>query len=235
MSQARSEVVRFKLSSSSDLWDREYRTHKVIPSSTRMLPSKALVLFSELLCFREGLKVLDAGCGTGRNSIYLAEKGCEVHALDFSGEALRRLDVSATVAGVRDRIFSRHHALQNPFPFSNGSFDLVLDSYVFCHFTDENLKSFYLDELHRLVKPSGVLFSSVFSIDDEYYRELPDSPGRIVVDPRNGLTKQLYTEGEASQLFAARFDIQYFVKFQFMDIVLDRPYKRSLLVFILSK
>lgn len=235
MSQARSEVVRFKLSSSSDLWDREYSTHKVIPSSTRMLPSKALVLFSELLCFREGLKVLDAGCGTGRNSIYLAGKGCEVHALDFSDEALRRLDVSATEAGVRDRIFPLHHPLQNPFPFPDNSFDLVLDSYVFCHFTDDGLKSFYLDQLRRLVKSYGVVFSSVFSADDEYYDELPASWGRTVVDPRNGLTKQLYTEEEAKKLFAARFDIQYFIKFQFMDIVLDRPYKRSLLVFILRK
>ncbi len=57
---------------------------KVIPSSTRMLPSKALVLFSEILGFKNLHNVLDAGCGIGRNSIYLAQKGCEIHAVDFS-------------------------------------------------------------------------------------------------------------------------------------------------------
>ncbi len=163
------------------------------------------------------------------------EKGCEVHSLDFSGVALHKLDIAATEAGVRNRIFSYHHSLHSFFPFPGDSFDLALDSYVFCHFTDERLKAFYLGELHRVVRSGGVVFSSIFSVDDEYYDELRLSSGRTVVDPRNGLTKQLYTEEEAKRLFAAKFDIQYFVKFQFMDIVLDRPYKRSLLVFILSK
>jgi SAM-dependent methyltransferase len=235
MSQPKSKLTSVRLDSTSELWDREYDTCRVIPSSTRMLPSKALVLFSELLAFREGLRVLDAGCGTGRNSIYLANKGCEVHALDFSEVALHRLRVSATQSGVRDRIFLYHHALQNAFPFEPESFDLVLDSYVFCHFTDPGMKSFYLEELRRSVRTSGRIFSSVFSVDDEYYDEFPKLEGRIVVDPHNGLTKQLYTEEEARCMFSARFDIQYFVKFQFMDVVLDRSYKRSLLVFILSK
>jgi len=33
--------------------------------------------------FKPG-KVLDIGCGRGRNSIYLAEKGYEVEGIDFS-------------------------------------------------------------------------------------------------------------------------------------------------------
>jgi len=235
MSQPQAKRFAIRLDSTSDLWDLEYTTHKVIPSSTRMLPSKALVLFSELLGIQPGVKVLDAGCGTGRNSIYLANKGCEVHALDFSEVALNLLNVAAIQSGVRDKIFSYHHELQFPFPLSSNSFDLAVDSYVFCHFTDLNFKSFYLGELHRILKPSGILFSSVFSIDDEYYMEMPGAEDGIVIDPNNELTKQLYTEEEAKQLFSLNFNVLYFVKFQFTDVVLKRLYKRSLLVFVLQK
>jgi SAM-dependent methyltransferase len=235
MSQPQTKLSTIRLDSTSDAWDLEYTTHKVIPSSTRMLPSKALVLFSELLGIQEATRVLDAGCGTGRNSIYLATKGCEVHALDFSRVALERLNTAAIQAGTRDKIFSYEHELQSPFPFSSNSFDLALDSYVLCHFTDSILKSSYLAELHRTLKPSGILFSSLFSMDDEYYMEMPGAEDGIVIDQNNELTKQLYTEEEARNLFSVNFDVLYFVKFQFTDIVLQQPYKRSLLVFVLQK
>lgn len=37
-------------------------------------------------------KILDIACGDGRNSIYLAGLGYAVHAIDFSEEALKRLN-----------------------------------------------------------------------------------------------------------------------------------------------
>ncbi|MGB8649705.1 MAG: class I SAM-dependent methyltransferase [Mycobacteriales bacterium] len=36
-----------------------------------------------------GARVLELGCGPGRNAIWLAEQGCQVDALDLSAEALR--------------------------------------------------------------------------------------------------------------------------------------------------
>src|ERR1051326_4638567 len=87
----------------ADLWDREYDVLRVIPSSTRTLPSKPLLLFSELLNFQKMDRVLDAGCGIGRNTIYLAQKGCRIDAVDLSAAALRVLDHNAESLGVRER------------------------------------------------------------------------------------------------------------------------------------
>src|SRR5207245_1445473 len=65
----------------SDLWDEEYSLHRVIPSSTREAPSHVLLLYSELLGFRNMRTALDAGCGNARNSVYLARMGIDIQAV----------------------------------------------------------------------------------------------------------------------------------------------------------
>jgi ubiquinone/menaquinone biosynthesis C-methylase UbiE len=232
------QKMDLKLHSSSEVWDEEYSQNQVIPSSTRTLPSKVLVLFSELLRFDNKLKVLDAGCGIGRNSVYLAKKGCEVHAADFSFVALKRLEHLADESGVANRIITYQTAFEENFPFEHDVFDLVLDSYVFCHFVDENLKEYYLNELYRVTKPGGFVFSSVFSVNDEYYSEIVREDGEtstVVVDPRNRVTKQLYTEDKIKGFFSKMFAIRYFVEFQFHDLVLGKSYRRNIFALVLQK
>src|SRR6266496_1070607 len=49
-----------------------------------------IYLFDQLLRGRiaPGMKVLDAGCGSGRNLIYLLRAGCEVFAVDSDTHAV---------------------------------------------------------------------------------------------------------------------------------------------------
>lgn len=215
----------------ADLWDREYDALKVIPSSTRALPSKPLILFSELLGFDKVDKVLDAGCGIGRNTIYLAQKGCRVDAVDLSPAALRALDSAALRLGLRNSIRTHNCKLEAMFPFESEHFDLVLDSYVFCHFVDDAFRENYRRQLRRVTKPNGVVFSSTFSFEDEYYREILAKGGgkrNIVTDPNNGITKRLYTEQEIKEFFSVDFELTYFVNFEFSDVVLGESYRRSI-------
>lgn len=220
------------------LWDTEYGELKVIPSSSNQSPSRALLLFSELLDFTRFKKVLDAGCGIGRNSIYLAKKGCNVHAVDISTTALGVLKSAAAKEGVSGKITVHNIALRDIFPFAQDEFDLVLDSYVFCHFTDERFKKNYREELNRVTKPGGIVLSTLFSVEDEYYRgaiQKGFGSGNVVTDPNNSITKHLYTESEIKEFFSASFTILYFVKFEFEDIVLSQPYQRSILTLALRK
>jgi SAM-dependent methyltransferase len=54
--------------------------------------------------FDEGLltpgRVLELGCGSGRNAIYLASLGCSVDAVDFSSQAIEWAQQRAKPAGV---------------------------------------------------------------------------------------------------------------------------------------
>jgi SAM-dependent methyltransferase len=196
-----------------------------------------LTLFSEILDFKSLGTVLDAGCGNGRNSIYLAKKGCLVHSIDYSEAALKLTRDATAKENLEDKI-TVHKGNILSFPFESSSFDFVIDSYVFCHFLEEEKKQSYRAELKRVTKPGGFVFSSVFSFEDEFYKGIFESnggKGNIVTDPNNGVTKYLYTEASIKAFFSSEFDISYFVKFEFNDVVLDSPYKRSVLALVLRK
>ena len=75
-------------------------------------------------------RVLELGCGNGRNATYLAGLGCSVDAVDFSVQAIqwareRANRASAPVAFQRCSIFDAQ--------FTDGSYDLVYDSGCFHH------------------------------------------------------------------------------------------------------
>ena len=52
-------------------------------------------LEEDIFYFKPKGKILDIACGDGRNSIYLARLGFEVTAIDFSDEAINRLNYFA--------------------------------------------------------------------------------------------------------------------------------------------
>jgi SAM-dependent methyltransferase len=220
------------------MWDCEYGEVQLIPSSTRPLPSKALVQYEGLLDFSGLSPVLDAGCGNGRNSIYLASKGCTVDAVDLSPVALALVRQRALAAEVSHKIRIHQQVLKAPWPFSDATFRLVLDSYVFCHILEQKKQIEYRNELHRVLQPSGLLYSSVFCTDDAYYQELADNGSLarpVVQDPHNGVRKYLYTEEGFKEFFSECFRIIYFSKFQFDDVVAGRTFRRSILSLILEK
>src|SRR5262249_55271741 len=104
-----------------ELWEREDRHLHSIPSSTRTVPSKALLLFEPLMDLKRDLVVLDAGCGNGRNAVHLAAKGCKIIATDFSPAALAATSQLAVASGLLDRIEPARVNLSEPLPFVDGS------------------------------------------------------------------------------------------------------------------
>ena len=221
-----------------EAWEREFSLTHAIPSSKRTEPAKALVMFREILGLGPSVKVLDAGAGNGRNSVYLAKQGCHVTAVDSSESALGETRRRVEEAKLADDVLIVRHSLgTTPVPFSANSFDFVLDAYVFCHFLADEVRHGFWYDMGRITKPGGHLLSIVFSPEDEYYAQfLADSPdGMLVCDPANGIWKRLYSEGQIKSFFADQFEMKYFAKVEFSDLVLDRVYRRVLLTSVLKK
>nr|WP_202885020.1 class I SAM-dependent methyltransferase [Actinopolymorpha cephalotaxi] len=90
-------------------------------------------------------RVLDAACGTGRHSQYLAELGHEVVGVDSSPEMLARARAKIPAGDFRQ-------ADLDDVPFPDGSFDSVVCSLALTH--QPRLEP-ALEEFARVVRPGG--------------------------------------------------------------------------------
>ena len=96
-----------------------------------------------------GARILDAGCGSGRNMVELAALG-EVSGVEVAAESVER----ARARGVGEVVQGRLESL----PWDAGSFDLVVCLDVLEHIEDDAAA---LRELHRVAKPGARLVVSV--------------------------------------------------------------------------
>lgn len=88
-------------------------------------PNPTLVETASVL--RPG-RALDLGCGEGGDTLWLAEHGWHVTAVDISATVLRRVADRAARAGVTERVRTDRHDLGASFP--TGSYDLVTAHYL---------------------------------------------------------------------------------------------------------
>lgn len=152
-----------------------------------------IYLFDQLLKGRlaPGMRVLDAGCGTGRNLVYLLRSGYEVFGVDESPEAVgqtRRL--AAALAPHLPAENFRVETVER-MSFGDPGFDVVLSSAVLHFARDEEKWSSMIEEMWRVLRPGGIFFARLAStigmedlvelIEGRRYH-LPDGSERFLVD-----------------------------------------------------
>ncbi|HET7027381.1 MAG TPA: class I SAM-dependent methyltransferase [Candidatus Limnocylindrales bacterium] len=103
--------------------------------------------------------VLDAGCGTGENALFLAARGLAVTGIDWSALATERARAKATDRGLDVR-FEQADALS--LDALGASFDSVLDCGLFHTFEDPE-RARYVVSLASVVRRRGVLHVLCFS------------------------------------------------------------------------
>lgn len=124
-----------------------------------------IYLFDQLLkgTYQNCHLILDAGCGTGRNLVYLLQSGAQVFGVDQNPEAitqLRRLASSYPHINPEKNFLV---ALVEQLPFEPQTFDLVISSAVL-HFA-QNLDHFeaMLQSMWEVLKPGGYFFCRLAS------------------------------------------------------------------------
>ncbi len=124
-----------------------------------------IYLFDQLLkgTYAGCHKVLDVGCGGGRNVFYLLQNEFEVHGIDPNPEAIdavRGLAAQLAPQAPADR-FKVAYAEDLPYP--DASFDLVISSAVLHFAKGHDHFDAMLRSVWRVLKPGGFFFARLAS------------------------------------------------------------------------
>jgi cyclopropane fatty-acyl-phospholipid synthase-like methyltransferase len=107
---------------------------------------------------REGMEVLDAGCGSGFFSAYFLEKGCRVWALDHSETSL---EIARKSTQGRCQAYLKEDLFRDDWEVSfRGKFDLIFSDGLFEHFTPEDQRRL-IDRFRMLKKEDGLIATFV--------------------------------------------------------------------------
>lgn len=99
-----------------------------------------------------GMNVLDAGCGVGGSSRYLADsRGCRVDAIDLTPQFVEAAEQLNRLCGLENRIFVRQGSVTD-LPYQDRAFDLVWCQNVSMNVED---KPRMFAEAHRVLVPGG--------------------------------------------------------------------------------
>ncbi len=151
-----------------------------------------IYLFDQLLRgrFDRRRRVLDAGCGGGRNLPYFLRRGFDVRAVDAEEAAIRSVRQLAAALNPALPLEQIHCGDIDSLPWENGSVDAVICSAVLHFAADQRQFAAMLEEMWRVLAPGGLFFARLAtSIGLECYLSaptgrvrLPDGSERFVVD-----------------------------------------------------
>ncbi|MDB4992378.1 MAG: SmtA2, SAM-dependent methyltransferase [Parcubacteria group bacterium] len=226
-------------------WEREYRSSKMLSPSN--VPHGDVVRFMRWLkkeCKKagepldmDGLRVLDLGSGTGRNSFYMANHGANVTGYEFSETALA---MARKTAAHGDQVIEyKNQNIGAAFQLPSQTVDIVLDV-MSSNSLNEAEREIYLSEISRVLKPGGYLFLRALSLDgDVHAKELikrfPGTDSDTYVHPDLGITEKTFTKKSLTDAYGPYFTIISLERLEHYNTVAGRKYKRSYWVAYMQK
>lgn len=141
--------------------------------------------------FSKEMKILDAGCGEGRNAVYFINQGYQIFGVDQNETAVQYCRYMAKSI---DKTYDSHRfqlAGLEEIPFHKEAFDAVICSAVLHFAQDESNFWAMINEMLRVLKSGGVLWFRMTTAfggiiekskplgDGKYL--LPDGSGRFML------------------------------------------------------
>ncbi|HIH23864.1 TPA: class I SAM-dependent methyltransferase [Candidatus Woesearchaeota archaeon] len=136
-------------------WDEIYKKDPTTYKYYDLLqPHEDMPRIAALLKKRKATRVLDLGCGSGRNLFFLDKLGFDVAGIDIAPAGIKT--IKDRIKGVDAKVGDIYTRL----PYPDASFDAVISVQVLQHNTAPNIKR-AIAEIRRILKPGGILFLTV--------------------------------------------------------------------------
>lgn len=126
----------------------------------QLLGNADLLLIDQILRgkFDPGIRMLDAGCGEGRNMVYFVRQDYSIYGIDQDPGAV---SMARLTASSMNRSFPVENILESSIeenPFPDGFFDLTICINVLQHARDKQHFYQMLKSLVRIIKKNGLLY-----------------------------------------------------------------------------
>jgi tellurite methyltransferase len=124
-----------------------------------------IYLFDQLLkgTYDNCHKILDAGCGGGRNLVYFLRNGYEVYGIDPNANAVEAVKALSKNLSPANRLSNFKAGVAEDLPFEDEYFDLVISSAVLHFAMNEAHFVTMLHSMWRVLKPGGYFFARLAS------------------------------------------------------------------------
>ena len=124
-----------------------------------------IYLFDQLLKGRYDnvQKLLDVGCGNGRNLYYFLRNGYQVAGIDPDAQAVRKVKELSTALAPGNPPENFVVCPAENLPYTDASFDLVICSAVLHFARDEQHFESMLRSMFRVLRPGGYFFARLAS------------------------------------------------------------------------
>jgi len=220
-----------------EAWKKEFEMAN-LASTKREEPSHALLKFIEIVKPNlNNLKIIELGCGNGRNLVYLAKQGASCVGVDFVEGALEADREKVENNGLDGKVELVATDMSESLPFGNGSFDVALDLLSGSSIFDEGWNQ-YKTEIKRILKAGGyfVVYYPNLESDDhkEYLKTNPGGHPKSFLHPRTGIEERAFSVADIRKEFANFKEVATEI-IEFQDKNYDRTGKVSFVFGIFQK
>lgn len=143
---------------------------------------------------------LDIGCGDGRDTLFLANVGFFITALDLSNVALEKLKRFAESIGIGKKINTVNCDVR-VWDFPRFHFDLVTSAVCLDHITKEDLLPLF-EKIVMSLKPGGIIFFEVHTVDDPGFGIVPGKASEL-----SNMILHYFQHNELLKLVEQEFEI----------------------------
>lgn len=151
--------------------------------------------FHHILMKYKDENIVDLGCGSGSDTLYLAQRGFKITACDYSREALKIVRDNITNVDIVEMDFTK------PFEFKNESIGLIIAD-LCLHYFSEEVTFNIISELKRVLRKNCHIILRVNSINDINYGAKDGEE----------IEKHFYLTKYGYKRFFDENDIRYFFK-----------------------
>ncbi|MBD3208468.1 MAG: methyltransferase domain-containing protein [Candidatus Nealsonbacteria bacterium] len=139
-----------------DQWDKIYKERAGSYKYYNIFkPHENLRIVGDFFERKKVDKILDIGCGVGRNLIPLAKRGFEISGIDIAREGILILEKELKKRGLDAEL--RIGNVFKTLPYQNNDFDAIISVQVLQHGSLNQIKK-AISEIERVLKPGGYIF-----------------------------------------------------------------------------